>query len=137
MKAHLIDTHLLVPRSRSSAKVKVKYQGHVSHFSFCMTLQQQSNTPFYSLIGSFQVVNSDKMDEVISLHHRKEEISDIKFSPGMYRFEVKIDGFCVKYQKFCVMQNINKSEKRMISWFTFLSLYHTIPTFDDLEKEAF
>ena len=30
MKAHLIDTHLLVPRSRSSAKVRVKYQGHVS-----------------------------------------------------------------------------------------------------------
>ena len=30
MKAHLIDTHLLVPRSRSSAKVKVKNQGHVS-----------------------------------------------------------------------------------------------------------
>ena len=29
MKAHLIDTHLLVTRSRSSAKVKVKYQGHV------------------------------------------------------------------------------------------------------------
>ena len=29
MKAHPIDTHL-VPRSRSSAKVKVKYQGHVS-----------------------------------------------------------------------------------------------------------
>ena len=29
MKAHLIDTHL-VPRSRSSAKVKVKYQAHVS-----------------------------------------------------------------------------------------------------------
>ena len=28
MKAHLNDTHLLV--SRSSAKVKVKYQGHVS-----------------------------------------------------------------------------------------------------------
>ena len=30
MKAHLIDTHLLVLRSRASAKVKVKYQGHVS-----------------------------------------------------------------------------------------------------------
>ena len=30
MKAHLIDTHLLVPRSRSSAKVNVKFQGHVS-----------------------------------------------------------------------------------------------------------
>ena len=25
-----MDTHLLVPRSRLSAKVKVKYQGHVS-----------------------------------------------------------------------------------------------------------
>ena len=31
MKAHLIDTHLLVPRSRSSTKVKVIYQGHVFH----------------------------------------------------------------------------------------------------------
>ena len=30
MKAHLTDTHLLVPGSRSSAKVKVKYEGHVS-----------------------------------------------------------------------------------------------------------
>ena len=30
MKAHLIDTHLLAPRSRSSANVKIKYQGHVS-----------------------------------------------------------------------------------------------------------
>ena len=29
MKAHLTDTHL-VPRSRSSAKVMVRYQGHVS-----------------------------------------------------------------------------------------------------------
>ena len=30
MKAYLIDTHLVLPRSRSSAKVKVKYQGHGS-----------------------------------------------------------------------------------------------------------
>ena len=30
MKAHLINTHLLFSKSRSSAKVKVKYQGHVS-----------------------------------------------------------------------------------------------------------
>ena len=29
MMAHLIDAYLLVPTSRSSAKVKVKYQGHV------------------------------------------------------------------------------------------------------------
>ena len=31
MKAHLIDIHLLVAKSRSSATVKVKYQGHISH----------------------------------------------------------------------------------------------------------
>ena len=30
MKAHLINTHLLVPRSRSSAEVKVKYKGYIS-----------------------------------------------------------------------------------------------------------
>ena len=30
MKAYLISMHQLVPRSRSSAKVKVKYKGYIS-----------------------------------------------------------------------------------------------------------
>ena len=30
MKAYLINMHQLVPRSRSSAKVKVKYKGYIS-----------------------------------------------------------------------------------------------------------
>ena len=30
MKAYLINMHLLVPRSRSSVKVKVKYEGYIS-----------------------------------------------------------------------------------------------------------
>ena len=30
MKAHLINTHQQVPKLRSSAKVKAKYQGHIS-----------------------------------------------------------------------------------------------------------
>ena len=30
MKAYLINMHLLVPRSRSSAKIKVKYKGYIS-----------------------------------------------------------------------------------------------------------
>ena len=30
MKAYLINMHLLVPRSSSSAKVKVKYKGNIS-----------------------------------------------------------------------------------------------------------
>ena len=32
--------------------------------------------------GSFTVVDVDKLDEVATHHHRKEEISDLKFSPG-------------------------------------------------------
>ena len=32
--------------------------------------------------GSFQVVDSTTLDDIIGFHHRKEEISDIKFSPG-------------------------------------------------------
>ena len=30
MKSHLINRHLLIPRSKSSAKVKVKYKGYIS-----------------------------------------------------------------------------------------------------------
>ena len=30
VNAHFIGTHLLVPRASSSAKVKVKYKGHIS-----------------------------------------------------------------------------------------------------------
>lgn len=37
---------------------------------------------FGIIVGSFMVVNGENMEEVISFHHRKEEISDIKFSPG-------------------------------------------------------
>jgi hypothetical protein len=36
------------------------------------------------------VVNSDSMEEVISLHHRKEEIADIKFSPGKFSYPIKV-----------------------------------------------
>ena len=32
--------------------------------------------------GSFVVVHCSTLEDVIGFHHRKEEISDIKFSPG-------------------------------------------------------
>lgn len=35
-----------------------------------------------ALTGSFQVVDSTTLDDIVGFHHRKEEISDIKFSPG-------------------------------------------------------
>lgn len=33
--------------------------------------------------GSFVVMNAGNLENVITFHHRKEEISDIKFSPGI------------------------------------------------------
>ena len=35
MKAYLINMHLLVPRSKSSAKVKVKWKGYISQKIGC------------------------------------------------------------------------------------------------------
>ncbi|XP_020620193.1 echinoderm microtubule-associated protein-like 6, partial [Orbicella faveolata] len=36
--------------------------------------------------GSFQVVDSTTLDDIVGFHHRKEEISDIKFSPGQGKY---------------------------------------------------
>ena len=36
------------------------------------------------IAGSFQVVDSTSLDDIVGFHHRKEEISDIKFSPGKH-----------------------------------------------------
>ncbi|PAA85883.1 hypothetical protein BOX15_Mlig016715g1 [Macrostomum lignano] len=45
--------------------------------------------------GSFQVLNFDSLDPVVTLRHRKEEISDIKFSPnpGKYLAVASHDNF--------------------------------------------
>ena len=56
MKAHLIDTHLLVPRSRSSAKVKVRYQGHVSQkmgVSRALVFHKHILSPLLSMFSNF------------------------------------------------------------------------------------
>ena len=47
--------------------------------------------------GSFSVLNSDKLDEIVSFHHRKEEIADIKFSPGLYSLLI----LCMLGNKAC------------------------------------
>ena len=54
MKAYLINMHLLVPRSRSSAKVSVKFKGYISQKMavsqthlvknvYCLSLKDFSN----------------------------------------------------------------------------------------------
>ena len=48
-------------------------------------MHTHKNTCFH-ISGSFVVINAETMDDIISNHHRKEEISDIKFSPGKKSF---------------------------------------------------
>ena len=48
MKAHFIDTHLLVPRSRSSAEVKVKYQAPISQKMSISVLLRKIGATFYN-----------------------------------------------------------------------------------------
>lgn len=33
--------------------------------------------------GSFLIVNADTLEDLVSFHHRKDIISDIRFSPGL------------------------------------------------------
>ena len=34
--------------------------------------------------GSFLIVNADTLEDLVSFHHRKDIITDIRFSPGEY-----------------------------------------------------
>lgn len=34
--------------------------------------------------GSFLMVNADTLEDLVSFHHRKDIISDIRFSPGLW-----------------------------------------------------
>ena len=66
MKAHLIDTHLLVLRSRSSTKVKVKYQGHVSQ-----KMGVSGALVFHKHISVFFLFNSGQLLTFKTQIHKK------------------------------------------------------------------
>ena len=62
MKAYLINMHLLVPRSRSSAKVKVKYKGYIS----------QKNGRFGGIrVSQTHIVNSLPHNKILDLSKLK------------------------------------------------------------------
>ena len=71
MKAHLINTHLLVPRSRSSAKVKVKYQGHVSQdgcvggISVSQTHHVFDRITLYHTVPTFNTPEEGAMEKML------------------------------------------------------------------------
>ena len=78
MKANLIDTHLLVPRSRSSAKVKVKYPGHVSEKMgvsghYCSQTHLVFNGIFFILV-LFQCHDIEVL--VLGKNHKKTKDSE-------------------------------------------------------------
>ena len=68
--------------------------------------------------GSFQVVDSTTLDDIVGFHHRKEEISDIKFSPGKWQF---INYFELKFQiKFTFWRQkwLHRSTNRFAVFFS-------------------
>ena len=68
MKAHLIDTHLLVPRSRPSAKVKVNYQYHVSQkMGVSGALVFHKHILFHLNFGLFNSLPNDKILDMTKL----------------------------------------------------------------------
>lgn len=59
----------------------------MQHFSNVMFLITVLTTPFVNtVLGSFVVVDSSTLEDIIEFQHRKEEISDIKFSPGQGKY---------------------------------------------------
>ena len=115
MKAYLINMHLLVPRSRSSAKVKAKYKGYISqkmavsgafgfdkHVFFQFRLFDIHCTIFFFFISAVSIFTIPG----IALHR----------DPGMRSSSFNSSGML---------------DHRP------LTLFHTILAFDDTEKEAF
>ena len=86
MKAHLIDTHLLVPRSRSSAKVKVKYQGHVAQnmgvlgalvfHKYILFFLYLWMTPFSAMVDYTDNDTGTKQDYQLILYHTISTFND-------------------------------------------------------------
>lgn len=54
----------------------------------------------YNYLGSFVVLDTESLEEIVGYSHRKEEISDIKFSPGTYLDDLLIYHFKFTYTLF-------------------------------------
>ena len=86
MKVQLIDTHL-APRSRSSPKIKVKYQGHVSQeMGVLGALVFHKQILFICLMSSENKVEASNTTEKLD-ENRKAKVSRI--IPNIYFTKVK------------------------------------------------
>ena len=94
MKAHLTDTHLLVPWSRSSAKVKVKYQGHVSQkMGVLGALVFHKHTLFYFIIFFTLAMQTQPLTTLRKKHGFPWPLFFFNLEPQIFQRTIKIQIF--------------------------------------------
>ena len=112
MKAHLINMHLLVPRSRSSAKVKVKCKGYISQIMAVSGHSCFTNTSCLSIISGKAVITTDGLTilESVSLSHPVANVIALSLTKC---HKVTFDGSktFLLYLKFFVKHLIGSIEK--------------------------
>lgn len=63
--------------------------------------------------GSFLVVNADTLEDMVTFHHRKELISDIRFSQGTRRRHTSVKRNVIGY---LVLNDIGVIQTRGSTW---------------------
>ena len=87
MKEHLINTHLLVPRSRSSAKVKVKYKGYISQKKWPFRGHSGfTNTSCFKLKFCMMHISHTILAGVMKFQHKYTAVSFNQWQKFLYYY---------------------------------------------------